>query len=918
MARKNPNISISIDGEADLSKARKAVQSDLGKMEDDARDAAKGIERAFESVSPELKTDEIRKALDLAGQLDGMVASFTVETDLSEIQEAEKLAKALRGFQAKVDLSVEGREELADALDLAAKMDQIRQVKVQVQGREDLEKAARLAEDLDQRRTVTVDVDDSEIRGAGDKIASELESGGERGAAGIEDAIGNIDFADLGRSGAESMSGALAAAGPWGAAAAGIAALVGDEFAAGFSDALPAARTDLIRGLRTGLTGPELEEVGRVAAEVWGDGFANGMSQSEMRDAVATIKAELEGLDEVELKQVTKEALLLSEAIGVELPEAITTAESMFARGLVGSISEGLNLMLELQQKTNIEWGEMQELIDEFGPALKALGIEGPQGFAMMADIFERRLTPQLDQAGEIFEELNENITNGGAAEAIELIGLNAEEMQRRVVAGGPDAARAISEIAAAVLAIEDPTERANAAIAIFGGNVNLMGSDARDAIVEMFLLADGTRDVGDQLTKAVPAVEDTATGLDQLKRSAAGLAGELGTLLTEGIALFDDLKELDLHEADQSLQTFGESVVTLVNGPLAMLAEKVGLDVWGPFNDALDKLRDKVYGTGEEVAIAGRKFGEGGQGGREFADGARDAAGGADEAKTAVEQLSDAIDLFSGRFDEDQIMRRIEEDTIAATTAVEGLTSKAYELGTGFDTTTEKGRAAEAAFEDLSGSLDTAISSFERGHTSGQTLADTQVRVEGAVRQVAAAMGLTQAETDELVAKYATVPKEVSTTFVAHTQAAVGAVAGYAAAIAAIPSTKSTTVTTYQQTVVRPTANISSFGRASGGPVRAGELYTVGEMGRELFVPDEDGQIIDAASTREILENNPGARALGGSAGSAAAGAGGGQRVVLELRSSGSDADEFLIRMIRKAVRNRGGDFDLAVAGRR
>lgn len=910
MARKNPNISINIDGEADLSKARKAVQSDLGKMEDDARDAAKGIERAFESVSPELKTDEIRKALDLAKQLDGMVAEFTVDTDLSEIQEAEKLAKALRGFQAKVDLSVEGREELADTLDLAAKMDQIRQVKVQVQGRDDLEKAARLAEDLEQRRTVTVDVDESEIRGAGDKIASELESGGERGAAGIEDAIGNIDFADLGRSGAESMSGALAAAGPWGAAAAGIAALVGDEFAAGFSDALPAARTDLIRGLRTGLTGPELEEVGRVAADVWGDGFANGMSQSEMRDIVATVKAELEGLDEVELKQVTKEALLLSEAIGVELPEAITTAESMFARGLVGSISEGLNLMLELQQKINIEWGEMQELIDEFGPAIKALGIEGPQGFAMMADIFERRLTPQLDQAGEIFEELNENITNGGAAEAIELIGLNAEEMQRRVVAGGPDAARAISEIAAAVLAIEDPTERANAAIAIFGGNVNLMGSDARDAIVEMFLLADGTRDVGDQLTKAVPAVEDTATGLDQLKRSAAGLAGELGTLLTEGIALFDDLKELDLHEADQSLQTFGESVVTLVNGPLAMLAEKVGLDVWGPFNDALDKLRDKVYGTGEEVAIAGRKFGEGGQGGREFADGARDAAGGADEAKTAVEQLSEAIDLFSGRFDEADIMHRIEEDTKAAIEAVKGLEDGAYKLGTGFDTSTEKGNNARVALQELSGSLDVAIGAYERGTITGQQLADKHALIEQSVRRVAGEMNATEAETQELLDWYAKAPDEVYTLFRAETQAAMGAVAAYAGAIAALPTSKSLTVTTYQQTVVRPTANVSSFGRASGGPVRAGELYTVGEMGRELFVPDEDGHIIDHASTRDILDGNPGARALAGSTGPASGGGGG--RVVLELRSSGSDSDEFLIRMLRKSLRNRGGNLDV------
>ena len=35
---------------------------------------------------------------------------------------------------------------------------------------------------------------------------------------------------------------------------------------------------------------------------------------------------------------------------------------------------------------------------------------------------------------------------------------------------------------------------------------------------------------------------------------------------------------------------------------------------------------------------------------------------------------------------------------------------------------------------------------------------------------------------------------------------------------------------------------------RANGGPVSAGRPYTVGELGREMFVPQTDGQIVPIA----------------------------------------------------------------------
>lgn len=46
-------------------------------------------------------------------------------------------------------------------------------------------------------------------------------------------------------------------------------------------------------------------------------------------------------------------------------------------------------------------------------------------------------------------------------------------------------------------------------------------------------------------------------------------------------------------------------------------------------------------------------------------------------------------------------------------------------------------------------------------------------------------------------------------------------------------------------------TTVFSSAGRASGGPVAAGRPYRVGELGPELFVPGQAGQIVPARQTR-------------------------------------------------------------------
>lgn len=54
----------------------------------------------------------------------------------------------------------------------------------------------------------------------------------------------------------------------------------------------------------------------------------------------------------------------------------------------------------------------------------------------------------------------------------------------------------------------------------------------------------------------------------------------------------------------------------------------------------------------------------------------------------------------------------------------------------------------------------------------------------------------------------------------------------------------------------------IGSFFRANGGPVEAGRAYTVGEMGREMFVPSQNGQIVpigrgDGSGGAQSIDNS-------------------------------------------------------------
>jgi hypothetical protein len=850
VAGKRSEVQVKITGDADLGQAVKEVQRDFAKMERASEATVREIEQAFAGADLEVELDkgaltkaardfdafaaklgadgvdvavdltDLRRAFDLADQLDAITASIDIDTDLSDLQQAEALARNLRSFTGRIGLDVEGTNELREALGLAENLDQLRQVKIDVQGRQDLERAEAIARDLD-GTTVNVDVkvDESDLAGFSGRFR---EAGSEAAGA----FSGGFDPNELGDNVAEGMLGAIGSAGPWAVAAVAIGSAFADDFSAGFSRGFAgSARSDLVLQLRGDLSGPEMEAVGRAGAAAYGEGF--GESLAGVKETAALIEQELGDIDpQLDLTEATRQAESLALVFGVDVAESIRSVDSLVSRGLVPNTETGFNLLADLGKQTGQEFDEVLEVTNEFGAALTALGIDGPQGLFLIGEALRSDVYAQADQAGEVFEEFNEIVSNGQAAEAIEAIGLNAAEMQDAVADGR--GAEAMAVLARALLEVEDGGTRTALAVEIFGGNIN-RATDKQYAL-ELLAQADGFREVDGGASGAADSIAATQTEWDKFSKSIEEGSSAIGNALAIG---FNRVKE------------FGESFPGIGESAEGNAAELAAMEI-------------KLGSTSEALV----KTGEAGA----------DAAGLLGDTTDAVIDLDDALSAFSGRFDADQVFRSIEEDALAAVEAMTGLTSASFDLNDGFDITTEAGRKAEAAMEGLSGNLDDLIEGYRDSTVSAPEFVAGQAEIEASIREAAAAAGLSEAATQRLIDKYGDVPADITTDIgivdnatnpLLSVRDRLNEITGRKPKIeiddqATNPlrsikdrlneiTSKTVTVTTVQRSTVNPDR------RASGGPVQAGRQYLVGERGPELVVFPDDGYVLDAQATARI-----------------------------------------------------------------
>lgn len=280
----------------------------------------------------------------------------------------------------------------------------------------------------------------------------------------------------------------------------------------------------------------EADRYREVITHVYTTGRGQGLEQ--VTEAVAALSAQFGSLGETsneQLQTITRQALTLSDAFGLDIAESVQTAGIMVRNGLAANASDAFDLMTRGMQEVSVSMRhELPEILHEYGTNFRALGFDGKESLNMLVAAAEQGRFA-LDKTGDALKEftIRGSDMSTASVDAYEAMGLNAQAMADAIAGGGDRAGAALTTTAQKLLEIENPAARANAAIALFGTPIEDLSVDQIPAFLRGLTQTDdrirnvtgATREMGDTL--------DNNAG-DALKRVQRALASSFMGVLDE------------------------------------------------------------------------------------------------------------------------------------------------------------------------------------------------------------------------------------------------------------------------------------------------------------------------------------------------------------------------------------------------
>ena len=230
-----------------------------------------------------------------------------------------------------------------------------------------------------------------------------------------------------------------------------------------------------------GESAEEAKRYGEVAGNLYADGV--GSSMEDISGAVAAVGGAFGSLDSMgagRLEQLSAKASGFAQIFDQDVSSSVQAASQLMTNGLAANADEAFDLMTRGMQEVSVSMrDELPEILNEYGTNFRALGFDGKESFNMLIAASQGGAIA-LDKTGDALKEFT--ILGSDMSESskgtYEAIGLNAQEMSNAVAAGGEGAQAALQQTAAGLLAIEDPSARANAAIALFGAPLEDLSVD--------------------------------------------------------------------------------------------------------------------------------------------------------------------------------------------------------------------------------------------------------------------------------------------------------------------------------------------------------------------------------------------------------------------------------------------------------
>lgn len=232
----------------------------------------------------------------------------------------------------------------------------------------------------------------------------------------------------------------------------------------------------------TGAMGEDWQNIKSSVEGVYTSGIA-----ADMQDAANSVGQVRQIMGDLGKNTVdaSKNAILLRDTFGIEIPESTRAAKTMMEQFGI-SEEQAFTMMAQLAQQGANKNGDLADTLNEYSVKFAQLGYSAEQ-MGNMYIVGANNGIWSIDKMGDAIKELSIKTIDGskGTTEAFESLGLNVDVMAQRFAKGGDEAQNAFKETVKALKAINDPVQRNIAGVGLFGTMWEDLGEKAIFAMAE-------------------------------------------------------------------------------------------------------------------------------------------------------------------------------------------------------------------------------------------------------------------------------------------------------------------------------------------------------------------------------------------------------------------------------------------------
>lgn len=297
----------------------------------------------------------------------------------------------------------------------------------------------------------------------------------------------------------------------------------------------------------------------------YGDSFA------DIADAMAELTA-IGGTEEwsdAGIQEILESAFFLRDTFAYDVADSMQAAKTLMdSFGVDGS--KAMSLIAEGARNGLDSSGELLDSISAYSAQFSEIGMNADDMF----QIFQAGAQTgafELGTVGEAIGEMSARLKDGSeeATEGFEILGLNAEEMTEKFMAGGDSAREAFQQTVDALAGMEDPIAQNTAGLDLFGTAWEELGPEAVDALAG---IEEGIYAVGDEMESLQELGGDNlGAQLEELQRNVEMLLVPLGEQL---IPILSQIMEEILPPLMEILQPLVELVGAILEPLLTLVSE--------------------------------------------------------------------------------------------------------------------------------------------------------------------------------------------------------------------------------------------------------------------------------------------------------------------------------------------------------